>query len=131
MTASNDQAPDAGAVPDRLPAPDLPGADLGRVAYEAESAWLNEFAPGRHTPWDALDPEVREVYRRLAASVAAAVQARAEAAEAKLAAIEPHLPVALDALKTAIASGGYEYERKRYKAALEALESSEGEACHG
>ena len=39
--------------------------------------------------------------------------------------------VILDALRIAVASGGYEYERNRYKAALEALGGGEEEVCPG
>ena len=46
--------------------------NLGRAAWEAESAWLDEFLPGPRTPWDDLDPEVRDVYGRIAGTVAAA-----------------------------------------------------------
>jgi hypothetical protein len=61
--------------------------DLGRIAYEAEGAWLDEFAPGSGAPWGTVDPVVRELYQRMAGMVARAVRGRAEAAEAKLAAI--------------------------------------------
>jgi hypothetical protein len=52
-------------------------ADLGRAAYEAEAAWLDEILPGGRSPsWDDLDPEHREVYRRIAGPVAAAERER-------------------------------------------------------
>jgi len=70
-----------------MPDPVLP-ADLGRAAWEAESAWLNEFIPGSHqTPWDGLDPEVRGVYARIAGAVAVAAR---EQAGAKLAALREY-----------------------------------------
>lgn len=51
--------------------------DLGRVAYEAESRWLDEIMPGVRTPaWDDLDPEHRGVYQRIAGAVAAAGRER-------------------------------------------------------
>jgi len=50
--------------------------NLGRAAWEAESAWLDEFLPGPRTPWDDLDPEVRDVYGRIAGTVAAAERER-------------------------------------------------------
>ena len=59
---------------DTLPAP--APVSLGQVAYEAECTWLNEVIPGPHTPWDALDPEVREVYQRLAGAAAGAERER-------------------------------------------------------
>jgi hypothetical protein len=52
-------------------------AALGRAAYEAEAAWLAEIMPGGRSPsWDDLDPEHREVYRRIAGPVAAAERER-------------------------------------------------------
>jgi len=51
--------------------------DLGRVAYEAETAWLDEIMPGVRTPaWDELDPDHRGVYQRIAGAVAAAERER-------------------------------------------------------
>lgn len=51
--------------------------DLGRVAYEAESRWLDEIMPGVRTPaWDDLDPEHRGVYERIAGAVAEAERER-------------------------------------------------------
>ena len=58
-----------------MPDPTLP-AGPGRTAYEAESKWLDEVIPGPRTLWDDLDPEVREVYGRIAGTVAAAVHER-------------------------------------------------------
>jgi len=57
----------------------------GQAAYEAECAWLDEFMPGgSHPAWDALEPEHREVYQRLAAAAGEAWRERAEAGEARL-----------------------------------------------
>jgi hypothetical protein len=63
--------------------------------------------------------------RRELREEAAEAEARAEAAEVKLAEVEGHLPAVLDALRIAVASGGYECERERYRAALVALGGSE------
>lgn len=59
----------------------LPPEDLGRAAYEAESAWLAEIMPGGSSgSWDRLDPEHREVYQRIAGAVRDAEIARLQAA---------------------------------------------------
>ena len=55
----------------------------------------------------------------------AAILARAEAAEARLAAFEAHRPAVLDALRMAAADTAYSSRAGRFTAALEALDGSE------
>jgi hypothetical protein len=82
-------------------------------------------------PWADRPEHLKEIDRSMASVVAAmamhdaAFQSEADAME--LARFRAHLPVVLDALRVAVASGGYEYERKRFVAALGALGGGKGQ----
>lgn len=60
-----------------------------------------------------------------------AATARAEVAEARLAAFEAHLPAVLDALRLAETDTAYGSRAERFTAALGALDGSEEATGHG
>jgi hypothetical protein len=104
----------------------------GRIVRETWVAWAKEQPDPKGswlTGWDELDAGQREVDKRIGSAVATQAVYDAELENtrraAQLFALGVHLPAILDALRIAVASGGYEYERKRYRAALEALGGGE------
>lgn len=115
---------------DRLERYAREGVHGARLAINLERA-----RPSGVLPWEDRTDEQREQDRRAASAVAAmavhdaALQSHEDGME--LARFRAHLPVILDALRIAEASGGYEYERKRYRHVLEALGDSEEEAANG
>ena len=100
-----------------------------RLACEADRA----AAEGRQRfilePWEGRTEHQRELDMRIGSAVAtrAVHDAGLENTrrDAQLFALGAHRAAIFDALKIAVASGGYEYERKRYRAALEALGGKE------
>lgn len=79
--------------------------------------------------WAELDERDREVDDRIYSAVAAKAVHDAglenTRRDAQLFALGAHRAAIFDALKIAITASGYEYERKRYRAALEALGGEE------
>jgi hypothetical protein len=119
---------------------------LGRLFHERGRLTVNAELPERQRrgigPWEERDPMQQEIDMRGASAVAARAVHDAGLENtrraAQLFALAVHLPAILDALRIAVASGGYEYDRKRYEAALVALGGGEGqersdekEAGHG
>lgn len=99
----------------------------------AEAAWklrCDRAAEARERPpatepWSERAPFLKEIDRSVVSLVAAMAVHDAglenTRRDAQLFALGAHRAAIFDALKIAIAAGGYEYERKRYRTALEAL----------
>ena len=98
--------------------------EQGRLTVNAERK-----KPFGVEDWEGRTPEQKEIDLRGASAIAAAAVADAKLEntrrDAQLFALGAHRAAIFDALKIAMASGGYEYERKRYRAALEALGGKE------
>lgn len=107
-----------------------PREPLGRIVHEQRLAFNAELErPFILSSWEERSARQCELDMRIGS--AAGAQAVADAGlvnqqrDVQLLAFQCHLPAVLDALRIAVASGGYNYERKRYGAALEALGGEE------
>ena len=108
-----------------------PREPYGRIFHEQGRLTVNaERAKPFHVEgWDKRTAEQKEIDMRGASAVAAqAVHdagLRNDRMEAQLFALGAHRAAIFDALKVAVAAGGYESVRKRYRAALVALGGGE------
>lgn len=118
------------AVPDETADP---RETYGRIFHEQGRLTVNaeREKPFGVEDWDQRTPEQQEIDMRGASAVAAAAVRdaglRHDRMEAQLFALGAHRGTVFDALRIAITASGYEYERKRYRAALKALGGEEGE----
>jgi len=111
-----------------------PREPYGRIVRETWVAWALEQPdvddhPSWTKPWDEIPERDREVDMRIGSAVAAQAvhdaKLRNDRMEAQLFALGAHRAAIFDALKVAVAAGGYESVRKRYRAALVALGGGE------
>lgn len=118
-----------GTTPPAAPGEPDPREPLGRIFHEQGRLTVNaeREKPFGVGPWEDRTPEQQEIDMRGASAVAADAGLRHDRMEAQLFALGAHRAAIFDALRIAITASGYEYERKRYRAALKALGGEEGE----